>query len=320
MAKIEHATDEQWAEVEKCRVRWLTEEQTKQYPVTEIRETVYAALDRIKHPHVPVLVVDSPTTARTLDVLLFSNASKFDIESGEVDIDEVFDTERVQEMCASVNVSAGDMKAALADEVPLKFYCGLWWNAWMGYYEGASILGVPTIPEYEPFLAWNRKCPVWMWSNKCIYILRRPHQIHWSDSPTGGLHNTSGPAVEWSPDFKLWMIEGNKVDEQIVMRPETQTLAQIESESNADIKAIRIERFGWDRYLRESKATCIDRRHNTVENTLEALFQVPGGGRRLLATCPTGRLFCMGVADDINSCEEAAAWFNPNGERCLGRT
>jgi len=186
----------------------------------------------------------------------------------------------------------------------LMYYCGIWWGSWAGWYEGATILGVPEIPEQETFFRWTRLCPVWMWDKRQIFILRRPTEIHWGDN---GLHNESGPSVYYSPLFSLWHIDGIPVDAQIVMAPETQTLEQIDKEDNADVRAIRIDRFGWPRYLRESNAECLDSRDNEIEGTKEALYQATGQ-RRLVATCPTGRVFAMGVPDEIQTCEQAAKW------------
>jgi len=142
-----------------------------------------------------------------------------------------------------------------------------------------------------------------MWDDRAIYILKRPAEIHWSVQ--GMLHNDSGPAAYYSPLFALWSIDGIAVDEQIVMRPETQTLEQIDGEKNADVKSIRIARFGWPRYLRESNAKMLDTRDNEVEGTKEALY-VAGDQKRLVATCPTGRVFAMGVPSDVQNCEQAA--------------
>jgi hypothetical protein len=118
----------------------------------------------------------------------------------------------------------------------------------------------------------------------------------------------------------MWRLNGIPLDEQIVMRPETQTLAQINAESNADVKSIRIQRFGWARYLSESNAREIDSCNNDIEGTIEALFTSPTGENRLVATCPTGRVFAMGVPSHITTCEQARKWLHGNNIRILART
>lgn len=55
-------------------------------------------------------------------------------------------------------------------------------------------------------------------------------------------HCDTGPSHRWADGWSLWYIHGVAVDEQIVMRPETQTLQQIAAEPNAAVKAIRVAR------------------------------------------------------------------------------
>ena len=302
--KITESTPEQWEQIEACRLRWLNEEQTAQYPVEDIRAEVLATLERIKHPAVPVWVVDSPLIARVISGLttadLHTNLGANLLENLGVNLANL--GVNLDALDENLDANLDNLDTNL--DANLMYYCGIWWGSWAGWYEGATILGVPEIPEQETFFRWTRLCPVWMWDKRQIFILRRPTEIHWGDN---GLHNESGPSVYYSPLFSLWHIDGIPVDAQIVMAPETQTLEQIDKEDNADVRAIRIDRFGWPRYLRESNAECLDSRDNEIEGTKEALYQATGQ-RRLVATCPTGRVFAMGVPDEIQTCEQAAKW------------
>ena len=136
------------------------------------------------------------------------------------------------------------------------------------------------------------------------------------------LHCEDGPAIEWRDGNVAWYIEGVRVDRQIVMAPETQTAAQIDAEQNADVKEIRIRRFGWPRYLQESGARVVDSRICEVTNTTEALMETKDGNRRLMVTCPTRRRFAPGVPREIKTCEEAQRWLaGPFGQaRVVART
>lgn len=186
------------------------------------------------------------------------------------------------------------------------YYLGVWWNSWSGWYEGGKVLGVKYSEEkYDLFLRFNRHCPVWMWSSTLLFILRRPTEIHWNDA--GLLHCDSGPSVKFSDEFCLWNINGVHVDEQIIMRPETQTLEQINGEKNDDVRTIRIDRWGWDKYIQENNLKAVDARRNDIEGTMEALYHTEQGGR-LVATCPSGRIVSMGVTPDISTCQQAQAW------------
>ena len=121
-------------------------------------------------------------------------------------------------------------------------------------------------------------------------------------------HRVDGPAYIGSGGEKFWWLNGVAVTEQIVMQPNTIMLAQIQNSSNNEVRAIMIERYGWARYLADSKAKMFDKRNNAVQNTKEALFATRSFGNRLVVSCPTGRIFILGVPNDITTCKEAQKW------------
>ena len=138
----------------------------------------------------------------------------------------------------------------------------------------------------------------------------------------GKLHREDGPAAEHADGSKEWHLNGVKVTEQIVMHSETIAFAQIQKSRNNEVRSIMIERYGWQRYLADSKAKMIDKRDNAVENTKEALFVTRSFGNRLVVTCPTGRVFTLGVPSDVVTCEAAQQWLgNSTTEiNVIGRT
>jgi hypothetical protein len=77
----------------------------------------------------------------------------------------------------------------------------------------------------------------------------------------------SGPAIEYLDGFKVWIIDGVRLSEQIVMNPETLSIKQIHDEQDQDKRSIMIERKGWDAYIKETNSECIDSRDNFIENT-----------------------------------------------------
>jgi len=184
-----------------------------------------------------------------------------------------------------------------------------------------DVLGL-RLPEHEKYRFWEEAA---LYSGFRVML---PEQCIVSDFPDRICvdsrwrpHCDSGPSHRWSDGWEFWYLHGIAVDEQIVLQPETQTIEQMDNEKNADVQAIRIERYGWPRYLRETGAACLDERRNDIDGTREALFRDHRGRVRLVATCPTARVFAPSVPAGIVSCEQAQNWLA--GEkpfRTLART
>jgi len=159
---------------------------------------------------------------------------------------------------------------------------------------------------------------------KVAFVIERPCKIVYRDQASVlQWHNADGAVLEWPDGEKIYAIEGHFVDEQLIMRPETQTMEQIHDEDNLERRRIRIERYGWEKYLAASKAKVIDKRRNDVDGgCYEALCDVPDlEARVLLCTCPTGRVFNLLVPPTTATCSDAKTYLvgNPKLQE-IGRT
>lgn len=157
-----------------------------------------------------------------------------------------------------------------------------------------------------------KHCGWWTAYENC-FIMQHRH-IRCCIDDQGRPHATDGMALEYRDGFGIWAIEGHKVDEQIVMKPETQTPADIDKENNADVRAIRLNRYPWKRYIGDTGAKIIDKRDNHVDGTKEALYRTKYG-LRFFYTCPTGRLMSSSLPDTIETCEQAQFWLGGNRKR-----
>jgi len=126
----------------------------------------------------------------------------------------------------------------------------------------------------------------------------------------GQLHCDNGPALAYPDGWQLWRLRGVEVDEQIVMRPETQAVEQIRGEKNEEVKRLRIERFGWPKYLAGINAKRIHARRNDIEGTREALYSADGSSV-LVCACPsTAKVFALEVPPTITTCEQAQSYLS----------
>lgn len=195
------------------------------------------------------------------------------------------------------------------------------WSAW---YESARVLGVRMDEDkYQMLMDWALHCSsTLLFDRDILLVSQRPISVHWNDDRQ--LHNESGPAQEWSDGYGIYSIDGVRVPEDVVLRPQDQTIDDIHKERNEEVRRIRIERFGWSRYLHESEAKLDAVAQNDIEGTMEALYTLRDGSQRLLTFCPsTGKKFALEIPDSrVTSTEEAQArlWGDRKDLYIIGRT
>lgn len=160
----------------------------------------------------------------------------------------------------------------------------------------------------------------WFMPFTAAAIVSERHAVLHRDDQ-GRLHCLDGPAVMYPDGWSVYAVHGVVVPAHVIEAPWTQSLQEIIKEPNEEVKRIRIERYGWERYLQDRHATPIDERLNDIEGTREALFQVDGI-RILLCHCPsTGRIYAMEILGEVTTCAEAQDWLWGNsGIRIIGRT
>jgi len=193
------------------------------------------------------------------------------------------------------------------------FECG--WLSYYSYFQ--DVVGIKVNDALNYFITLASNTSLVYMHNDTVIFSRKPTEIHLENNQ---LHNESGPAVLFADGFEVYSIRGNRVTEQIVMRPETLTVEQINEELNSDVQSIMLDRFGWERYIDESGSKIVDSRRNDIENTLEVLYETNKFGLRLVCTCPTGRVFVKGIPNtkQCRTCESAQNWLA--GDRKQFRT
>ncbi len=90
------------------------------------------------------------------------------------------------------------------------------------------------------------------------FAARKPmnvaHDLQWR------LHQESGPAVKFADGWSLYVWHGVVVPRHMIEEPQSLTVAQIELETNVELRRVMIERYGGQqRFLQDSNATEIHR-------------------------------------------------------------
>jgi hypothetical protein len=209
---------------------------------------------------------------------------------------------------ANLRDNLGDnLRANLRDTLRDTLRDNLWAfyyeKARLGFYLGGEIAGVKYDLEKRSrykLIAQNLDF-ILPFENICI-VCDRPIKIGWHDA--GGIHCEDGPAVEYADGYKLWALEGYLVPEQVVMAPETQTLEDIHQEENEEIRRIRINRFGWSRYISKSHGEVLDIAMPRYGG-MESLIKTSMGNVLCTYDPSTGRPYSLEVPASLKICEQA---------------
>ena len=304
MTKITTATPMQWAAVDELREQWIAN-QTIQHADEDIINVVHRMYGTMGDESPIVLIAPSP-----LSMVVWS-AIAVDLLK-RVDCGKLCSQLRSQlysQLDSQLESQLGSQLYSQLGSQP--WYIGLWWRAWSGWYQGAQVLGVKFDDTLlNLFVDWNEMASCWCAYKGLCVVSRNPTDVHWADRE---LNNASGPAVLYADGWSHFAINGVAVDEQIVMRPESQTIMQIAKEENEEVKRIRIERYGWGRYIKDVKAKVVDQRRNDIDGTYEALFVMAGGMKAFCGRCrSTGRVYFLEVDPDIKTCEQSQKWMMGN--------
>jgi len=188
-------------------------------------------------------------------------------------------------------------------------YWSLWHVGYAAKCDFANRIGIELDQtKLRQFLTWVRCCPYVAFVNGRVVVSRKPEELHFNENDQ--LHNEDGMAVRFRKNWGVWAINGVKVDEQIVMSPETQTIDQIKNEQNAEVKVIRLERYGYEKFMDGINAKVIHERRNDIEGSNEYLISGEGM-KALLCICKsTKKRFCLQVHDDCKTCEEAQVYLS----------
>jgi hypothetical protein len=128
------------------------------------------------------------------------------------------------------------------------------WTIWAAYYEFAQDIGC-SLPQQplDLYLSWCKSQQVVAGNKQLCFVHRKP-QIAWQE---GRLHNTTGPAVQYPDGWGWYAVHGVPVPRELITDPETNTTQVIEGETNAELRRIRIELYGFERYLRDARVECV---------------------------------------------------------------
>jgi hypothetical protein len=111
-------------------------------------------------------------------------------------------------------------------------------------------------------------------------------------------------AMAFSDGWGVHAINGTRVPDFVVERPDTITVAHIDGQENAEVRRVMIDRYGVSRYLQDVGATVVDM--DSSHGLPRALMKTKQGDAYLYGSDnSTGRVYAMPVSVEATTCRQA---------------
>jgi len=149
------------------------------------------------------------------------------------------------------------LESQLESQLGSNYFAGQQWCAWEVFYDFCRRIGVKYSGDEDALLdLWleqSRTCH-WWWPYKGLVLASaRPIVLHVDDA--GRLHCDDGPALAYADGWSIYAWHGLRLENtDIITRPESITVDQIQQETNAEIRRVLLERHGTERFIRDSGA------------------------------------------------------------------
>lgn len=125
-------------------------------------------------------------------------------------------------------------------------------------------------------------------------------------------HNETGPALAFSCGLELHFWHGTIIPEQLIKRRRSINPLAISLQPNATLRSIMMEIYGWERYLKDSKAKIIDTDNRGTLYRLDFKGQEPLVAVSVLNSTaePDGtfKRYTLRVPPRTQTVQEALAW------------
>jgi hypothetical protein len=136
-----------------------------------------------------------------------------------------------------------------------------WWREFAAYhcYQRAAFphQKVPDQNLISAIIEICRTCGGCWFYPEIAIISDRPALMQFDE--TGRLHADTGPAVDYPDGFAVYALHGVPIARWIFEQPSKITATDVESEPNAEVRRVMVERMGPERYLSLSGAVPVSR-------------------------------------------------------------
>ncbi len=164
---------------------------------------------------------------------------------------------------AQVRAQVGDqVRAQVGDQVWAQVGDQVWAACygqhdanWLAFYHFFEHCGTDAVDRLHGLMESARSAGWWWPFGGAVILTERPCVLKRDER--NRLHCADGPALAYPDGSSIFCWHGVRVPEEVMLRPQTLKPEQIIAESNAEIRRVMVERFGAERFLRESNARLV---------------------------------------------------------------
>jgi hypothetical protein len=125
-------------------------------------------------------------------------------------------------------------------------------SGWLSFYDVFRRIGLKEIDQLNGIIQISQNCGWWWPFSGAVILTERPNLI--ARDTANRLHSATGPALRYPDGWSIFAWHGLRLDARLIEHPETITVAEIEKESNAEMRRAKVEIYGTGRYLLDSGA------------------------------------------------------------------
>ena len=229
----------------------------------------------LEHPK-NFFMFDSPISCGVAYYLLKKDESLWTAGNDRVN-------EMVKEIMKDLDAADKAVNGAIKEEIRNSVWVSCYGSqdaGWLSFYDTFLQFGIEECKKLEPLMKLAEVCGWWIPCDINCLFQHKPDQIHLNEQ--NQLHNPEGPAISYRDGFALYYVNGVEVPDYVVNNPELITVEDIEAETNAEVRRIKMERYrskdasglydaediGYDAYIRDCGAVVV---HHVTEE--EAKFK-----------------------------------------------
>ena len=168
-------------------------------------------------------------------------------------VDSAVDSAVGSAVRSAVDSAVGSAVGSAVDSAGNSFFGGSLWAgyaAWADYFNEVLAISID-----RNYLDLTESCGFYWTLDDVCFASERPREINLD--ARGRLHSETGNSISYPSGWGLYHWHGVQVTRELIEDPQSLTVRQIETEQNAEVRRVMIDRYGTARFAIDSGAITV---------------------------------------------------------------